>query len=263
MFGIGRIYKLVNNFIQFINGSVQYILEIDNGASYELLKYFDFWTKIVSTTLADDLKLFPLNCEITSNILEKYNLLVIVPKAEYIDSSQYIAKPVSLSLWVLCLVYLIYGSTLLSATFFIIKRDLSTWRTFNQLLRSLMSQSYTSPLPGLQMTTVYLLAMSLEFIMTIFYSTFLGSFLTTYIREPQISILEELKRANMKIMNNGNYLTSAFGYNNIEDVLIEVSFGDREKALLSKNSSYGQIIHSTIWDLSMLAQDYVHLKILF
>lgn len=259
--GMGRIFHLVDNFIDFINGSEEYFVETENEfQSYDNLRYVDLWTNIIVTPIQDSLALFPFSSEINSNILEAHDMFIIIPKASFIDPVLYVTRPFSIFLWTLCFVYLIYGSSVVAFSNHLIKKDSQFWTIFDQLLRSLLAQSFNNALPGLRMTVIYLLAIIFGFVITTFYSAFLGSFLTTYIRKPQISTLSEFKEANMKIIYEGEYINTTYGFEDIKDLLIRMMLEDKMLAIQDKNPHLGIIFHSTSWEITNLNEKYVSLN---
>lgn len=252
-FGIGRMFHLITNFVSFLNGSLKLITE-------DGFERIDLWTKMKSATLNDTLRMFPLDCELFSRILENYDILIIIPKSKYIKGFLYVIKPFSLQLWLLCFVYLIYASAASGLAFYIIKKDIKFWTIFDHVLRAILSQSYPNPLPGFYMNIIYLLAMIMGFVMTIWYSTLLGSFFTTFIREPQILTLTELKESNVKIVPGGGFINTTTGFDQIKDSLILLPEFEKLLALTTANSSYAHLIPSTTWEVSLLLPNFTVIK---
>uniref|UniRef100_T1GBK6 Uncharacterized protein n=1 Tax=Megaselia scalaris TaxID=36166 RepID=T1GBK6_MEGSC len=77
-----------------------------------------------------------------------------------------------------------------------------------------------------------------------FYNSLLGSFLTTYIRSPQISTLQQFKENNRKILYHGVYINTTFGFKDIKDILFPVKPHETFKILNSNDNAYGYIISS-------------------
>lgn len=121
--GIGKLFHVIYNFAQFINAKVNLTFQIQKNDYNEVwLSKYDFSTKMLATTLNSDLEIYPMNTEFYSNILENYDVFIIVTKANFIDSFLYTIKPFSVQLWILYLVYLLYGSCLVTFTFYIMKK---------------------------------------------------------------------------------------------------------------------------------------------
>lgn len=261
LFGEGVLFRLVENFPKFINGTANFLIEKHSELSdYDILDTFDLRTRIIQSTLRDVQMLYPFHCEIHSKVLQRFSYLVITPKSKYISSFLYITKPFLLSLWIMLAAYLIFGTTILVLSNRIVNRNIEFWKIFDQLFRSLLGQSYVDPIPGFHMNIVYLLIMIFGFIITIFYNSFLGSLLTTYKRNPQISTLHEFKKNNMKIMDEGKFLNTTFGYKYIEDILFPVKRDDVYKILSSEDNSYGYVMNSVLWDTINFSNNYIILK---
>lgn len=255
--GIGSIFKVIENFVQFINGSME--LTVEEKEPLNTLN-FDLWTKMEITALNGKLLVFPLDFEIFSNILEKYEFFVIIPKARFINDNLYIIKPISSSILVLICGYLLYGSIVFNLALFIIKEKIEFWKTFSQLLRSLLSQTFSKPFEGYQISFIYLLAIFLGYILTIWYSALLGSFFTTFIRESQISTLDELRESNIRIVLMCASSYNTFSFNEIVDLLTFLPPNERMPALEVANRSYGFIITTNEWEISSLSDNYFKIK---
>lgn len=261
IYGFGRMFHIINTFIEFINATADWTIEQNNefGHYYQMEK-FDLWTKLKVATVKDSIAMYPFINEMYSNSLENYDILLIVPKAKFIESFLYIVKPFTLSLWLSLLGYLTYGSVILSLAIYLIYKDLEVWTIFDQLLRTLISQSYIRPFKGPIFSIIYMLAMIFGFIVTIWYSALLGSFLTTYLREPQISTLPELIESKTKIMSSSNHINSTSGYNNIKDSLFFIPKYETSFKLFNSNYSFGYFIPSMTWEISSLSDNYFAIK---
>lgn len=260
--GIGRSYHTINNFVHFINGSIALVVEQGQEISmYNGLEPIDFWTKIQVATLYDYIYMYPLSTEIFVNTFEKYELIIIVPKARYIEPFLYIIKPFSLQLWILCLGYIIFTSWILFFIFHITQKGVEFWKFFDQVLRSMILQSYTNPLTGFRITVVYILAMLMGFIMANWYFALLGSFLTTFIREPQISTLSDLKKSDLKLspgMDESINYTS--GFYKIKDLVTYPPKNEAIAMITSGNRSFGHITTSSVWEHHPFRDRFVMIK---
>lgn len=260
--GIGRTFHIIKNFIHFINGTSNFLI----GKSYDLETsigphQIDLWTKIEVLKLIDYLQMYPLSSEVLINTFEQRALLIIVPKSVYISSVLYIIKPFSLQLWILCIGYILYTSTALSIALYITKRDLKFWKIFDHILRTLISQPFDSPLYGIPTTIVYVLAIILGFIMTNFYTALLGSFLTTYIQEFQISSLSDLKKSNLKLLHStGKDIELTSGFHEIADMVSYLPYHEDLQIFQSANKSYAHTIFSDIWEESPLFHVYFKIR---
>lgn len=259
---IGRSYHLITNFVDFINGSISLYLRNDGQLSASTHNDpMDLWTETQAVPIQHHLKNYPLTTEIIQNIFEKLEVYIMVQKAGFIRKSLYIVKPFSVQLCILFLVFVLYGSITLSLAIFIIKRENIFWKLFDHFLRSLLSQSYPNPLPGLQITIIYLLAMFMGFVMVVWYSALLGCFLTTYIREPQVSTLAEFKKANFKlILGSEQQINTTVGYNEVKDIITHKSFEQIMEIVNAKIGTYGHIVSSGTWEAYPERDDYFILK---
>lgn len=254
---VGIMFHTAKNFVKYINGTMDLHIEINTNQEYsskELI--FDIVTKIFLMDIASRKLEFPLSSETLSNPLDTNDVLLIVPKASYIKRSLYITKPFPLVIWL----YIIYGTLIFKITFYITKKDNEIWTIFNQLLRSLLSQTYSNPIPGFKFTIFYLLAMILGFITTIWYSTLLGSYITTYLREPQISTISELKRSNIKITSLGYGLELTTGFEEIKDFFTILTNEELVQALRTANQSYGHLISSRMLEFSRILEQFSIIK---
>lgn len=241
--GFGLIFHVVNNFIKFINGTVELSMYLDINEA-------DLWTRSELLTINEIRERAPLDREIFSNSLEQVSLIIVISKPDFIQTYLYIIKPFSLLLWISCFGYLIFGSAVKFQTFKITKKNLSLWQIFDQLIRTLLAQSYSSTLTGFINSAIYLLEMLFGYIITVWYSALLGTFLTTYIREPYISTVNELKKSKFKIMVDSNIFNTTSGYDKIKDIMID---GDLKR--------YGAFVVSSMqWDLFGQLDNYYILK---
>lgn len=259
--GNGHFFELMDNFITFLNGTAKYQIEIRKELSdMELLNTVDLWTNLRILPLKTSISFYPLDNEVFSSVLENFKILILLPKSKFIHNFKYILRPFSWPIWALCLTYLVYGTVLLTLSNRIINSYIEFWKIFHQLLRSMLAQSFSSPLPGLRMRIFYLIIMTFGFIITIFYSAFLGSFLTAYIREPQIAKLKELKKTNIKIIYNDELYVNTFGIKDIEDIIIQLPSEETHEALFTMDRRYGHVISNIIWDMSVLPEFYKPLE---
>lgn len=141
IFGIGRFFHVFENFVKYLNGTLEITIEINKEFhSFANYEKFDFLTKIQVLTEKEFLKMFPLTSEIISNSLEKFDILLLVPRSGFLEHFLYVTRPFSTYLWLLCLGYIMCGSTIVSLAVFYIKKDNFFWTIFQQLLRSLLAQ---------------------------------------------------------------------------------------------------------------------------
>lgn len=246
--GYGRVFQLVNAFGKYVNGAI----EITSGNIY------DIKSQIKGSSSSQYLNSFPKLMEYQSIPIESFLMLIILPKANLIDSKLYLLKPFSWNLWLACFGYIIFGSTLLTITFSIIRQNANFWIFSNQLLRSLLSQSFSDPINGLQMSVIYILALLMGFIIFTFYSAILGSFITTNLYEKQIVSLEDMRKVNMKLVHSydpkviGTYM----GYNEIKDFAVHLTNKEYIQTALNLNSTTGFLMPSNLFEFDIFKNKY-------
>lgn len=142
LFGVGRTFYLIENFVKFINGT----LDLKTRGNIVLHEtFFDFWTSSEAMPLKEILNIYPMDTEMYSNVLDKVSFFLILPKPKFISSYLYIIKPFSTSLWILCFGYLVFGTIILCLTLKITNNNCNIWNIFNQFLGTLIGQSYLAP----------------------------------------------------------------------------------------------------------------------
>lgn len=253
VYGIGRTFHLINNFVRYINGSIDWAFYKPG----ESLQDFDLWTNVDIYPINIINLLYPLTNEILSNFLEETYLFLALPKPDFIANYLYLIKPFSKLLWVSCLGHLTIGSIILLSIVKILKRKYNFWMIFDHQLRTLLAQSYLQSLKGFQ---VYLLAMFFGFIITVWYSSVLGSFLTTYIREPKVKSIIELKELKIKIGMAKINFQNTYGYKEISDIIIEVTDDEMYRNLVTLNRSCAVIVNKGFWELSNLSNSFYRME---
>lgn len=113
--GYGKNFNLLSSLSNFINATIEVISEKDS-------KSYDFNTYIDPLTINEYIQLHPTSHEFVSKTIEQFLIKIIVPKAGLINTNLYIWKPFTLNLWLLLMVYVIFGASILSLTFKIIQR---------------------------------------------------------------------------------------------------------------------------------------------
>lgn len=252
----GRIFNLIKYFVQYINGTMDLIIK---GYDFDLLKedlnLYDFWTEMNLPSVKEMNQNYAYFSNIILHPLEIVHLFVVVPKSQFIDPSHYVLRPFTLQVWILCVVYLIYGTSILSITFLIIQKKPSFWYTFDQLLRALMAQSFSAALTGIPISAFYFLAMFMGFAVTTWYSAVLESVLTTFLRQPQIRTLEDIRKFNISIIGFQDYNNTSSNFELIQDIYSFVSFNDFLKHSRTKEV-YGYVIYSEMLKNEFLLSEF-------
>lgn len=132
---------------------------------------------------------------------------------------------------------------------------------FNFLLATLISQSTPVSISGIKVSKIYILSILVGFIISNWYSALLGSFFTTYIREPQISTIKELQESTIKILfHERESWNITFAYPEIKNKMVLVSWHEFLNYMRSKNVSFGFIAISDIWEIQEISEKYFLLK---
>lgn len=95
-----------------------------------------------------------------------------------------------------------YGSSLLALTMKVINEGVDFWNHFNDILRLIICQPInTQSLRRMRgLFLFYIFNQTLGFIIVVWYSAILGSFLTTYIYGKTICSFVDIRAANLKIL---------------------------------------------------------------
>lgn len=260
-FTAGRIFNLMENFIIFLNGTVEILIEYQK--EYTPVGLFldktDFWTYFEINNFKYFLRYYPLITEIESNILESMKVIVVVPKAGNLDHKFYVLKPFSLGVWILCLGYLLFGTSILYLTFVVIKKSFSFWLIFDQLIRTLIAQSFSIPISGILLSTIYLMVMLLGFVITTWYSSILGSFITTNLKESQIRTLDDLRKFNISILSDDINIEYTMNFDEIKDLVSIVSKEEFAESFGS-NKFHGYVFSSMYLAESVILEKYFVLE---
>lgn len=108
--GYGRLFQLVNSFGQFINAANKIV---NNGT-------LDIKSQSKGTPNSEYLRLFPVLPEKLSYPIEKYEIIIAIPKPKLLDGKLYLFKPFSWKLWLTILGYLVFGTFILTLTFHLV-----------------------------------------------------------------------------------------------------------------------------------------------
>lgn len=263
--GLGRLYNLMAGFVKFQNGTMDLKVETRKNEFSDLtefVKMADFRTIVSISTdckifihfwieikiyFPDTSQYFPMNSEIYSSVIDIIKFFIIVPKPNNIADKYYVLKPISLKVLGLSFGYLIYGSSLLSLTFYITKRQVSFWLILQKLLRALLAQPFTTNLKGFSISVIYFLAMFIGYVLTTWYSAILGSFMTTFLTESEIRTLEDLRKLNSSIYYYHLVLNRSERFNIIRNMAVHVSRNQMLQIMDSRNR-HGFIVVSTEWE---------------
>lgn len=257
-YGYGRFYHMAATFAQFVHGNVDLIYRQEDKMGVNITH--DIRTYLNGFSNLEYLEEYPILSENSSYPVGMLTFHMAIPKSHLIDPKYYLVKPFDWTLWLSSLAYVIFGSTALYYTFKSIGRIKSYWLISNQLFRTLMAQSFTSPIQGVQMTGIYTLAFLVGFVITVWYSAILGSLLTTNLYEPQVRTLDDMRRIGMKYVHKQtdyymeNYMS---GYKETRDLAVSVPAEEYLEFTKIHNSSAAIMLMSSLFEFPDIYQYYI------
>lgn len=227
---IGHFYK---EFVRFVNGTL--IEDIRNGRTLSnASSSLDFVANSAVVSLATFVKLYPTTTEIFSDDIDFSDILVLIPKAKPIEKKLYLVKIFAPGIWISTLFFIFYASAILSAYEVITRKKTTFWRTFCQLFRSSLGQSFPYPTTFNMLSMFYMITVFFGFILTVWFSAILGSFVTTTLIDKQARTLEDLRMQNIKIaiQTKNRDLEMFYGFNEIQDLTVNRKIQDEDAVLV-------------------------------
>lgn len=197
----GYITNIIRNFAYFVNGSFQPSIYIDDAAEDAALLSadVDFMTHIPVLVPSEIIRLQRI-----SDTLEVIDGIVIVPVPKRINVKYYCVKPFTLSMWIGLAVAIVYFTSVISFTVFVLTGKLDLSYYFGKVIRSLVNQPFSFGLfkKVTWFPVHYLLLQLFGFIVCTWYLAILGSFMTADLYERPIDSYEELEKTDLKILYN-------------------------------------------------------------
>lgn len=221
---VGYMSRIVKNFSKFINGSYQPSLypSISNESIFdEAIKEQVDIISMQRYFIPND----PYNSLIfrqnRSHILEFTEILVIAPSPNRLNSRLYFIKPFDAAIWMGLGIVVFYGTSFLTLTMWLTRRQGHFWYIFTDVLRLILTQplSFHSMKRFKGLSLFFILIQGLGFIIILLYSTILGSFLTTYIYERVIKTFPDIRAANLKILFPVMDFNPLYSFEGIEENL--------------------------------------------
>lgn len=142
------------------------------------------------------------NMQNMSYPLEFLQNLVSVPTPKYLNAKYYPVKPFDMAIWSCIGLITIYATLFINLGLKLKRRQSDLFYIWENVIRATIAVAY--PLyeqenPNLIKLSLILLNL-MGFVITTLYSSMLGSFVTTYLKEPPISSFEDIRKANLKIL---------------------------------------------------------------
>lgn len=189
----GYVGNLLHTFCKLYKGTLK-ILYDNSYDDEESLNFFD--SHIIDFTnnykhfdyLKDDIT----DVYLMSTVLELMPWTIIVPRPRPIKDQLYILKPFDFYIYFAILICIFLASIFSKGSF---------WINFTDFFRTILSNSYDFH-SRKNFQQFHLLFVIFGFIMTTFYCSFIGSFLTTILYEKPIHSLEDIKKSGIKILVN-------------------------------------------------------------
>lgn len=250
---LGHFYK---NFVRFVNGTLIYrTSKVDSSSTspkalMDLHRKFDFLVGVPLIPLKGYLKTYPLSSEMMSNALDSSELNIFIPKAKPTEKELYLVKIFSIDIWILTLIFVLCASGVFSIHFWITKKNVQFGRTFCQLFRCSLGQCFPNPDTFSWTSTFYFIPLLFGFILTVWFSAILGSFVTTTLYDKQARTLDDMRIQNIKIATANNKLPSEVFENSdkFRDIAVVTDLHEAENDSLDKNSlNYALLFISHWW----------------
>lgn len=197
-------------FARFVNGTLKRVLGMKNIIEPDFLA----GTPIKPTSYFHDN--YPVSPEMISDDLDFHEIVLLIPKAKPTEKKLYLVKTFSIEIWICALIFVVFASGAVSICRVTAKNPATFWRTFGHIFRSSLGQPIPYSKSSKVISTLYIISIIFGFILTVWFSTILGSFLTTTLFDKQARSVKDLRMLNIKIravtINGG----SAFDYENVE-----------------------------------------------
>lgn len=234
------------SFVNFINGTLVY----EVGHYPDGLATSDFRTGVPFLSLSHYKQLYPLSPEIVSNVLDNSNYIIICPKAKPTDKKLYLSRIFEIEVWILTLVFVVFGSGIFAFYQKMTKKKVTFWRVFGQLLRSSLAQAFPFSTTCNLTSVFYFIPIWFGFILTAWFNSILGSFMTTILYEKQARTFEDLRMQNIRVLKEVNDSTPSM----IEipnDLITLVSKKVYQKIAFA-SGEYAVGVTSQFWDYLMV-----------
>lgn len=252
---LGYVATMLKVFCERINGTFAPVLIEDSEkfSDTEMLDHgeIDFITTYYNFASRNRSKFYE-NLQNVSETLELVEMTIITPSPNEIPEKYYTIKPFGWRIWLTIFVLCLYSSGLVS----IISKKTSQYGDFGYFLgivqRAFIGFAFQYPKsnPFKAMKIFYMLLILFGFIINVFYSALLGSFLVAQLSEDPINTVEDFKQ-NQKyiILPLADYrvIETVFDMNYFESVfqLVDRPYFRYQKNIL--NTSYSYVEKTDHW----------------
>lgn len=257
---VGYMAHLIINFVRYIHGTLE-ITPFKKSADEDLFMEklvngeIDFHTKMKLLFSSDAMTQME-NMQNMSYPLEFLQNLVSVPAPKPLDLKYYPVHPFDAAIWSCIGLMSIYGSFLINLGLKYKKIPSDFSYVWVNVIRAATADSY--PLHGknnpkfVKMSLIFLNV--LGFIITTFYSSFLGSFVTTTLTESPIVSFDDIRNANLKILISKPYEYVLKKFHGIDDYmdLFELVETDTYRSLRNNLSRKAYVELSDRWNYHAL-----------
>lgn len=245
---LGYVATMLKVFCERINGSFTPVL-LEDSEKYrgtEMLDHgeIDFITTYYNFASRNRSQFYE-NLQNVSETLELVEMKVITPSPNEIPEKYYSIKPFGWRIWLTIVVLCLYSSGLVS----IVLKKTSQFGDFGYFLgivqRAFMGLAFQYPKsnPFQAMKIFYMLLILFGFIINLFYSAHLGSFLITQLSEAPINTIENfIEKQKYILLPPSDYrvIATVFDMDYFDPVfqLVDRRFFRYQKNILNTNYSY-------------------------
>lgn len=245
----GIMTHFYRTFVRFINGNLiedvraeKSGIEVEKAIKSVFIGSKDFIATVPTIPLSIFQMNYQLLTEMNSDALDSCDIVILVPKSKPLEKKLYLVKIFSPELWVLTLIFVVYASASLSIYHIIAKKKTTFWRTFCQLFRCSLGQSFPYTTTNSKIVaTFYMICILFGFILTTWFSAILGSFVTTTLYSKQARTLEDMRVQNIKIKTEKD----ASYYANFKEIRDLIR--DREVLRVPATNEDAILVSSHVW----------------
>lgn len=229
----GIMVHFYKNFVQFVNGTFLRKMYGKLETGHSLIGH-DFAITLPFMPLSFYKDLYPVSMEICSDDIDFTDLILIIPKAKPMKKELYLVKIFSIDIWILTLTVVFFASGCFAMYEMITRQRVTFWRTFGQVFRSSLGQSFPWPSTIHSSSIFFLMCLLFGFILTLWFNAILGSFVTSTLYDKQPKSVEDLRRQNIKIQISTQYNPHLFkNFKELEDLAVYGEYRkDQENASL-------------------------------
>lgn len=246
---VGILSHFYKTFVKFVNGTlIADIKEPKTAAELSevsLPKLHEFVTSNAMTPFSTYQANYRITAEINSDDIYFLDIIIVVPKSKPTKKELYLVKIFSIEIWMLTLIFVVFASGAFSLYQMIFKQEITFWRTFGQVFRSSLAQSFPgNRISSLMIATFFMITILFGYILTTWFNAILGSFVTTTLFDRQARTLEDFRTQNIQIAwpKLGARSRQIFAsMNEIQDLIIEQEIFDEGKA-------HAKVVSEHVWD---------------